>query len=74
METDHPITRYRVAVGMSQATLASRVDCGRSMMNLIEKGLRQPSPELAGRISKATGIPVVRLRPDLAALFSEPAQ
>ena len=68
MNTMHPITRYREAVGISQAALAERVGCKRSMMNLIEKGDRRPSPELAGRIQEATGIDARKLLgiPELA--------
>lgn len=61
MNNEHPITRYREAVGISQAAFAERVGCKRSMMNLIEKGDRRPSAELAGRIQLATGIDARRL-------------
>lgn len=56
MTNTHPITEYRTGAGISQAAFADRVGCKRSMMNLIEKGERRPSPELAGRIQAETGI------------------
>ena len=61
MNEAHLITRYRNAIGISQAAFAERVGCKRSMMNLIEKGERRPSAELAGRIQEATGIDARRL-------------
>lgn len=56
MRKMHPVTAYRHLKDISQAALAEKVGCGRSMMNLIEKGVRRPSPELAERIQMHTGI------------------
>lgn len=61
MSETHPLTLYRQAVEISQAELARRVGCKRSMMNLIEKGARRPSADLAWRIQSETGIDARRL-------------
>jgi transcriptional regulator with XRE-family HTH domain len=52
----HPITRFRESRKISQAAFAETVGCKRSMMNLIEKSVRRPSPQLAERIQTETGI------------------
>lgn len=61
MQDTHLITKYRALVGISQAAFAEKVGCKRSMMNLIEKGERRPSADLAGRIQEVTGIDARRL-------------
>lgn len=57
---------------MTQEALAKKFPVNTWTIKSIEKGRRKPSPELALRISQLTGIPVVALRPDLAA-FASPA-
>lgn len=41
---------------MTQAAFAEAVGCKRSMVNLIEKGVRSPSPRLAEKMQRLTGI------------------
>lgn len=52
----HPIAAYRQQLGVSQKTFAERVGCKRWMINRIERGERTPSPALASRIQRETGI------------------
>lgn len=65
-----PISERFEALGLTDAALAERFKCERSMVTKIKLGTARPSPELAQRIAEVTGIPVGDLRPDLASIFS----
>lgn len=45
----------RLAAGMSQAELARRAGIPRSVMNVYEKGKREPSAEMFARLLNAAG-------------------
>lgn len=49
------IADARVAAGLSQAELARRAGIPRSVMNVYEKGKREPSAEMLGRVLRAAG-------------------
>jgi plasmid maintenance system antidote protein VapI len=54
---------------MTAAALARRLDASRSAVHRIVTGERNPSPSMARKLSKVTGIPMAKLRPDLAKMF-----
>ena len=58
---------------MTAAALARRIDASRSAVHRIVKGERSPSPSMAQKIAEVTGIPVGKLRPDLAQMFRQDA-
>ena len=47
----------RAAFGLQQAELAERIGISASQLCLIEKGKRQPSLRVIGRLASAMGIP-----------------
>lgn len=47
------LKRIREKRGLSQTKLAQMVGCGQPMISAIEHNLRDPSPALAFRLSKA---------------------
>jgi putative transcriptional regulator len=65
MEKRHPLTAWREERGQSQNDLAMRLQVTRWTVNRIEVGGRKPSPDLAKRISRMTGIALSDLRPDI---------
>jgi plasmid maintenance system antidote protein VapI len=54
---------------MTAAALAKRIEASRSAVHRIVTGERSPSPKMARKLSKVTGIPMAKLRPDLAQMF-----
>lgn len=56
---------------VTAAALARRMKASRSAVHRIVKGQRKPSPKMAQNISKVTGIPVSKIRPDLAGIFGQ---
>lgn len=54
---------------MTAAALARQLEASRSAVHRIVKGERTPSPSMARKLSKVTGIPMAKLRPDLAEMF-----
>lgn len=54
---------------MTAAALAKRIEASRSAVHRIVTGERNPSPSMARKLSKVTGIPMAKLRPDLAEMF-----
>lgn len=53
---NHPLVEVRAAKGLTQEALATLVGCKRWMINRIEAGERKPSPPLAAKIERATGL------------------
>jgi transcriptional regulator with XRE-family HTH domain len=47
--------------GMRQAELAAQAKCSRSLISMVLRGSRYPSPALAVRISRITGVPLASL-------------
>ena len=58
----------RAAYGLQQAELAERMDISASQLSLIEKGKRQPSLRVIGKLGSATGVPT----PLISLLASDP--
>jgi transcriptional regulator with XRE-family HTH domain len=54
---------------MTAAALARRLNASRSAVHRIVHGDRNPSLRMAHNIAQVTGIPVSKLRPDLAKMF-----
>jgi transcriptional regulator with XRE-family HTH domain len=54
---------------MTAAELARRIEASRSAVHRIVHGDRSPSLKMAQKLAKVTGIPVSKLRPDMAKLF-----
>jgi transcriptional regulator with XRE-family HTH domain len=59
-----------IAENGTQRQLARDVQCSAPTICQILHGRKKPSPHLASRISRVTGIPATELRPDLAALMA----
>lgn len=53
------IADIRERAGLSQAELARRAGVPRSVMNVYEKGRREPSAEMLGKILAAAGFELV---------------
>jgi DNA-binding XRE family transcriptional regulator len=58
-----PLRRIRRAQEMTQSELAGLVDCGISTISNIERGLTQPSWELAVKIGEAFDVDPRKLFP-----------
>jgi DNA-binding XRE family transcriptional regulator len=69
MEVTHPLKEWRSREGLNQETAAQQLGLKAPTLCRLEKGNRQPSPKLAKKLSEQTGIPVSKLRPDLAELL-----
>ena len=71
----HPLAIWRQSQTprVTQEQFAKLLSVDPWTVKSIEKGRRNPSPELAARIASSTGIPMVALRPDLAA-FAAPSK
>jgi transcriptional regulator with XRE-family HTH domain len=54
---------------MTGAELARRLDASRSAIHRIVTGKRTPGPKMAQKLAAVTGIPMKKLRPDLAEMF-----
>ena len=63
--SNHPITAYRSAEGLSLSQFAERVGVSRSYACQWETGARRVPAERAVYIERITGIPREQLRPDL---------
>lgn len=74
MEHLHPLRAFREAQDppLSQEQLAALLGVSRVTVTRWESGARKPEPEELPAISKKTGIPAAKLRPDLAELFVSP--
>ena len=60
------IRKYRLAMGLSQAKLAERVDTSAHYVSMLETKSKFPSPEMVERIAEALGIDSPDLfRPDV---------
>lgn len=73
----HPVRAYRLGQTppLSLDALAERVGVTKSSLSRIETGKLSLSQDLAIKLSRATGIPMRKLCPELAALFApEPAE
>lgn len=59
MQTDYAkaFRIIRAAHGLQQAELAVRLGISASQLSLIEKGKRQPSLRVIGRLGSSTGVP-----------------
>ena len=62
-----PLAERLNSTGTTDAALASRVGCDRSMISKIRAGKAKPSLTLALAISRETGVPVEALVPVPAA-------
>ncbi len=71
MKNVHPLRAYRErqAPPLSQTQLADLLGVNKGMLSRWEAGQRQPGKDILPRITKKTGIPASKLRPDLAALM-----
>jgi len=47
------VRRRRIAAGLSQETLAEKADLHPTYMSMVERGVRNPTIEVAARISRA---------------------
>ena len=56
---------------MTQENLAKRLGIDRTYLNGILRGKREPGLELAKKISKETGIPILKLKPRLNKILKE---
>lgn len=62
------IEEYLTQNKMSEAELAEKIGVTQAYVNMMKKGERRPSPELAQKIEAVTGIPFKNLLlPDGAA-------
>ena len=57
--------REAIEIAGNQTKLARKAGCAQQTISDIVAGRRRLSAEIAVKISKATGIPVKRLRPDI---------
>jgi transcriptional regulator with XRE-family HTH domain len=55
------ITEYLEKTGAKESELAEKVGVSQPHLNMIKKGMRRPSPELAQKIEEITGIPFRKL-------------
>jgi transcriptional regulator with XRE-family HTH domain len=71
MASKHPLQTYRESFDpqMKRAELARLLDVARTTVKRWEARERQIDPDLLERVSEKTGIPVAKLRPDLAKLL-----
>lgn len=60
------LAEYLSATGTTDAALASKVGCDRSMITKIRAGKATPSLNLALAITRETGVPVEALVPEAA--------
>lgn len=74
----HPIAAYRKVHGLTQPQFAERIGLLRDSKNSAhvtvarwESGARTPSLDAARQIARVTGIPLLKLRPDLADVARE---
>lgn len=79
METTQPLTvlrdfRRSHRPRMSQGALAERIGVVRETVARWELGVRKIDEENLPAVTRATGIPARKLRPDLAARFAEVAE
>jgi len=52
------LREYFAATRGNQIALARQLGCGQSTLSLLANGRRRPSPRLAARLEKITGIPL----------------
>jgi HTH-type transcriptional regulator / antitoxin HigA len=55
------ISEYLENTGATERELAGKLGISASHLNMIKKGTRRPSPELAQKIETLTGIPFRKL-------------
>lgn len=55
------VRKHRLAAGLSQEELAERSGLHRTYISLLERGLRNPSVGVLGRIGGVVGLPASRL-------------
>jgi len=74
MQGNHPLTTFRKqhCPPLSKQQLADMLGVVRMTIHRWERGKRKVDPDLLPTVSEKTGIPKGILRPDLAALLSEP--
>lgn len=60
MEPVHPLRQWRKETKATLADLARDVEVTPSHLSEIERGRNEPSLALAAKLSKRTGIPMVR--------------
>jgi DNA-binding transcriptional regulator YiaG len=65
----HPLTAYREANRLSKAALAALLSTSRANITRWESGDRKPGKDMIPVITKKTGIPARKLRPDLVAMI-----
>ena len=68
--SQHPITAYREAAGLSPKQFAAKIGVSRPTVSRWESGNRKPDREQVEKITKETGIPASALRPDWAELLT----
>jgi transcriptional regulator with XRE-family HTH domain len=65
----HPLRAFRDARHMTQSQFAEKIGVHSLSVSRWETGQRKIDLDLVAQISKITGIPKRKLRPDLAAMF-----
>lgn len=55
------LKKHRAEKGVSQELLAERADCDSTMISLIERGIRNPSVNLADSLAGGLGVPLSQL-------------
>lgn len=76
MDSIHPLKAYRESHDppLTQEQLADKLGVSAVSVCRWETGARKPDGELVPVISRATGIPPGKLRPDLAFMFAASAR
>lgn len=70
----HPLTAFRKRQDppLTLEGLADLLGVSKATVSRWESGGRNPDPAIVPKISKATGIPASKLRPDLAEVMAPP--
>ncbi len=66
------LREYRTEKGLSQAALGKELGVTDVTVSRWETGRRKIDDELLPMVSEKTGIPKIKLRPDLARLLHQP--
>lgn len=70
---EHPLQQYRNAIGLTMEALGEKLGTHKTTIMRWEDGTTPIPAEKLELITKVTGIPSAKLRPDLAAIFGKGA-